>query len=560
MRRLWSGPFPLLPVILLAGAAFRFYGLTIGFPFEYHVDESFLVNKTLEMYHLHTFKPPTFDYPSFIYYLLLAGAYLIGLFKQTSLFDLYVLGRGLSALFGSATIAVVYLIGKRFDGVKSGLLAAAFYACTVTALRESHYYTPDSANTFFISLAVYFMLKIALRESRRNYLFAGICIGLAAGSKYNGVFLVAPFCFAHLARLTDNRSVWTQARADVKEFLKNFFSKWFVGGALLSLLVFFVTTPYALVHRAEFRENLHRMSGALSSKIVEGNHHYIGTPPYWYYLENLLFWAMGPVLEVACLLGLVYALLRHRRQDIILALWVAIYFYVVGGWLNKAVRYTLPLLPFLAVFGAAMFVGLFKHFKEQRKQRLALLVAMFALMTLASSFLYSLAYMNVYRQPHPGIQATRWAFANIPDGATILLEGPTPHERPQLDGRQMIYPDASFDPTPHSYRFIYLEVPKFSDKNGDPSQQRAELHDALAGVDYIAMTTRWYEGLVNSPEASPVIRDYYRSLASGNSDFAMIKEITVYPSLFGIQLKDDWAELNFRVFDHPKVWIFKRKK
>lgn len=558
MRKFWSDPFPLLAIILLAGVAFRFYGLTVGFPFEYHVDESFLVNKTLEMYHLRTFKPPTFDYPSFIYYLLLAGAYLIGLFKDTSLFDLYVFGRLLSALFGSATIAVVYLIGKRFDGVKSGLLAAAFYACTVTALRESHYYTPDSANTLFIALAVYFMLRIALGERARNYVFAAICIGLAAGSKYNGAFLIVPFCFAHLARITDNRSL--APRTDAKGFVKEFLSGWLVGGGLLSLLVFFATTPYALLDRSAFLKDLKKLSGALSSKIVEANHHYLGTPPYWYYIDNLLFWAMGPVLEVAGLLGVVYALARHRRQDIVVFLWVAVYFYVVGGWLNKAVRYTLPLLPFLAVFAAAMFVALFRHFKARQQQKLATLVAMLAVTTLAASFLYASAYMNVYRQPHPGIQATRWAFANIPEGSTILLEGPTPHERPQLDGRQMIYADPAFDPSPHNYKFVYLEVPRFIDKNSDPATLHVELQNVLAQVDYIVMTTRWYEGLVNSPEASPVIRDYYRSLASGNSDFEMIKEITVYPRLFGIQLKDDWAELNFRVFDHPKVWIFKRKK
>jgi hypothetical protein len=89
---------------------------------------------------------------------------------------------------------------------------------------------------------------------------------------------------------------------------------------------------------------------------------------------------------------------------------------------------------------------------------------------------------------------------------------------------------------------------------------RAELRTTLSGVDYIVMTTRWYEGLVNSPQASVVIREYYQSLASGSSDFELIKEITVYPSLFGLNLKDDWAELNFRVFDHPKVWIFKKKE
>jgi 4-amino-4-deoxy-L-arabinose transferase-like glycosyltransferase len=559
MRRLWSSPFAWLALIVLVGLAFRFYGLTIGFPFEYHVDESFLINKTLEMHQLGTLKPPTFDYPSFIYYLLLAGAYLIGLFKQTSLYDLYLLGRVLSALFGSATIVVVYLIGKRFENVSTGLLAAAFYASTVTALRESHYYTPDSANTFFIALAIYFMLKVALGDNVRNYLYAGISIGLAAGSKYNGAFLVPVFCFAHLARLAGNQSVWREAKTDPRKFFKELFSGSFVGAGVLSLLVFWLTTPYALISRADFFKDVKKMSGALSNKIVEANHHYIGTPAYWYYLENLLFWAMGPVLEVACLLGFVYALVRHRRQDIVLALWVAIYFYVVGGWLNKAVRYTLPLLPFLAVFGAAMFVALYQHFSLQGKLRMALMVAALGAITLASSFLYSFAYMNVYRQPHPAIAATRWAFANIPDGASILLEGPTPHERPQLDGRLMIYPDPSFDPRSHHYRFVYLEVPRFIDKNKDAEPLRAELQTTLAGVDYIVMTTRWYEGLVNSPEASSVIREYYQALASGSSDFVLIKEITVYPRLFGMNLKDDWAELNFRVFDHPKVWIFKRK-
>ena len=190
---------------------------------------------------------------------------------------------------------------------------------------------------------------------------------------------------------------------------------------------------------------------------------------------------------------------------------------------------------------------------------MALLIGAFGVITLVSSFLYSLAYMNIYRQPHPAIAATEWAFANIPEGSRILLEGPTPHERPQLDGRQMIYPDASFDPRPHNYRFVYLEVPRFIDKHKDPVPLRGELQDTLIGVDYIVMTTRWYEGLVNSPEASPVIREYYQSLASGNSDFELIKEITVYPRVLGFDLKDDWAELNFRVFDHPKVWIFKRK-
>jgi hypothetical protein len=38
-----------------------------------------------------------------------------------------------------------------------------------------------------------------------------------------------------------------------------------------------------------------------------------------------------------------------------------------------------------------------------------------------------------------------------------------------------------------------------------------------------------------------------------------VKEFTVYPRLFGFNLNDDRSELNFRIFDHPKVWIFRKR-
>lgn len=555
-------PFLLCLMLILAAAGFlRFYGLRVGFPFEYHVDEWFIVNKTLEMYLTGSLKPPAFDYPSLIFNLLLAGAYVVGMFKEPSLYDLYIVGRSLSAVFGTATVGLVYLAGKRAYGERAALLAAAFFAFTVTALRESHFYTTDTVNVFFIVLAVHFIVKVALGDAPRNYLYAGTAIGLAAGSKYNGAFLVVPLVFAHLARAAGEIDLTNPTGAHLKKLGGALLSKWLIAAGALSALAFLATTPYAVITPQPFMKDLAKMSNALSEKIVEGNHHYIGTPPYLYYIENLLFWAMNPVLEAACLAGFVYALARRRRQDIVVALWVVIYFAIVGGWLNKAVRYTLPLLPFLALFGARMFVEAHDHFAGRRRQRaLSIAVAALGALVLASALLYSLAFMSIYRQPHTGIQATRWAFEHVPQGLTILLEGPTPHERPQLDGEKMIRRDGSFDFDSRGFRFKYLDVPKFTHKESDAEGLRAELEATLAGVDFIVMSIRWYEGLVNSPEASPVIKNYYRSLLDGTSEFELVKELTSYPSLFGVEIRDDAAELNFRIFDHPKVWIFKRKK
>ncbi|HEV8672747.1 MAG TPA: hypothetical protein VGX21_01765 [Methylomirabilota bacterium] len=38
------------------------------------------------------------------------------------------------------------------------------------------------------------------------------------------------------------------------------------------------------------------------------------------------------------------------------------------------------------------------------------------------------------------------------------------------------------------------------------------------------------------------------------------KTFKVYPSFFGRRLADDRAELTFRLFDHPKVWVFARAR
>jgi hypothetical protein len=554
-------------LVLFAGGFFRFYGLRVGFPFEYHVDEWFIVNRALDMYRAGSWKPPAFDYPSLIFYYLLANAHLLSLWREPTLYDMYVLGRAASAFFGTGTIVLVYLTGKRAYGARVGLLAAAFFAFTVTALREAHFYTTDSLNAFFITLAVYFIIKTGLGDERRNYIYAGIAIGLAAGSKYNGAFLVVPLVFAHLAR-ESRHIIWTNniaadfktLAANLKTLVAGLFSVWLVAAGAVSLLVFLLTTPYAVLAHQEFLKDLAKMGTALSVKVVEGNHHYLFTTPYWYYIENLLFWAMNPLLEAACLLGFFYALARRRTPDIIMALWLIVYFAIVGGWLNKAVRYTLPMLPFLTLCGAAMFVETHERLRERGQRRAAIVVVALASVVLSSAFLYSLAFMNVYREPHTGIQATEWAFANVPAGSTILLEGPTPHERPQVDGQQMIYRDGTFDFDAHHYRFKYLDVPKFTTQQTDEQTLRAELDATLEGVEYIIMSTRWQEGLIASPEASPVIKNYYRSLLDGSSHFELLREITLYPALFGLRLDDDASELNFRIFDHPKVWIFRRKK
>jgi len=51
---------------------------------------------------------------------------------------------------------------------------------------------------------------------------------------------------------------------------------------------------------------------------------------------------------------------------------------------------------------------------------------------------------------------------------------------------------------------------------------------------------------------------FYRELFAGNPGYREVKTFQTRPSLFGFTWDDDRSELTFRLFDRPKVRIFRR--
>jgi hypothetical protein len=56
-----------------------------------------------------------------------------------------------------------------------------------------------------------------------------------------------------------------------------------------------------------------------------------------------------------------------------------------------------------------------------------------------------------------------------------------------------------------------------------------------------------------------VVKQYYRDLFAGRLGFQLAQTFKVYPSLFGQNIVDDRAELTFRLFDHPRIFVFRRQ-
>ena len=120
------------------------------------------------------------------------------------------LNRSVSLAMGVGTVALLYFIGRvLFDRPDVGLLAALLLAVAPNPTYHSRIVTTDAMVTFFILLTM-LMAALIWRQGRtRHYVLAGLAVGLAAGTKYNGamVALIA-VSYTHLAAGAHRRSSW----------------------------------------------------------------------------------------------------------------------------------------------------------------------------------------------------------------------------------------------------------------------------------------------------------------------------------------------------------------
>jgi len=91
--------------------------------------------------------------------------------------------------------------------------------------------------------------------------------------------------------------------------------------------------------------------------------------------------------------------------------------------------------------------------------------------------------------------------------------------------------------------------------------RRDYVRSRLDKVDWIVIDDHYAVQYAHQPEGDhSVAKQYYRDLFSSKLDFRLVKTFKVYPSLFGIIINDDAAELTFHDLDHPRVFIFRRFK
>jgi YYY domain-containing protein len=362
-----------------------------------------------------------------------------------------------------------------------------------------------------------------------------------------------------------------------------------VGG--LAFFIFCLLSPWSLLDFQGFMSSQgyewHVVSISDACYVIQ----FKDTLRYVYQLANLisveLWWPLG----ITVLLGLGFVLIRFGYEvfnpkkskyllpvpfvlnkgftfllpDLLILSWFIPYFGFIGAWNTKFIRYMVPLIPAFCIFGAEFLTELFKWFKNRVNFEPVLRWTLIFLVV-GSSLFYSVAYMHVYRFLHPWIESSIWIFKNIPPGSSILKEA--------WDDGLPTGVDNSIDPRvqgamgPQNYKQQDITI---YEMHGFPTDDTPIKKNYYANIlqqgDYISIASKklWYTLTACSPEFKPngydiypVTSRYYRLLWSGLLGYKMVGEFHNFPGLFGWEHPDDMAEESFSVYDHPRVYIFKK--
>jgi 4-amino-4-deoxy-L-arabinose transferase-like glycosyltransferase len=105
-------------------------------------------------------------------YLLAATAHTIGFladitpFTENTTYFTHLTARSISALLGTLTVFLVFLIGRKIGNTSTGLLSALFLAFCTGHIQQSHYYTVDISLTFWATLALYIAIHLPASQTR----------------------------------------------------------------------------------------------------------------------------------------------------------------------------------------------------------------------------------------------------------------------------------------------------------------------------------------------------------------------------------------------------------
>jgi 4-amino-4-deoxy-L-arabinose transferase-like glycosyltransferase len=417
-----------LALVVAVAAAIRLAGLGHGLPQRIDPDENFATFGAWEMLEARSARPPSFIWPSAIFYalagqfaVLRAAGYADFLLEPTAAL---LAARAFAAACGTLAVAAAGYAAWRLAGPWAGVGAAAIAALLPTLVETSKIPTTDALVTLLSTLGLAACARMAdspghqapdqVRARRRRYVAAGALAGLAAGAKYNGAFLLAPLFAAHVAVCWRNRrpAAAIVASSDLAVAL----------GAAAAAFV--ATTPYAVVEPGRFLAGLAEQAAVFRSEYgLHGVGEALAAGP----ADAALAYAAALITELKVIfifscVGVGWWLLGGSRADRpgpagrVWAVGIVAFLAMMASQPRASPKYVAPILPALAVVAASTAA-----LPRGRAARAAAAIAL-AVGIAHVGATRTAPVIAAWRAPDTREAARAWLVENVPPGETVATD------------------------------------------------------------------------------------------------------------------------------------------
>jgi hypothetical protein len=416
LRARWpaDGHYLALALLLLATFVLRMWGIKQGLPYSYNVDEAthfvpraigFFGHDLNPQYFLN---PPAYSYLLHVVFELWFGsADAVARTYTTDPTQVFVVARIVAAVLGTLSVGLTYLAGVRFFGRTAGLLAAAIFSVAFLPVFYSHLALNDVPTLAPVALSLYAIGGIVAHGRRRDYVLAGVAIGLAAATKYTGG--VTAVCLLGAA------AVHARSGAPGAAARRTLLS------LIAALAAFIVANPFSVLDFSEFHAgiSLQQAVAGGASPVKLGTTSSSGTA---FYLWTFT-WGLGWLPSLAAVAGSVLLLARRRLAAAFVLLPAPIaYIIYMGDQQRFFGRWLMPVFPIVVLLAGYGAVELIRWLG--RSGRLPRLAAggVVTVLLLAQGLASVIHNDRVLSRPDTRNQARAWMVAHIPPGAKVVIE------------------------------------------------------------------------------------------------------------------------------------------